>query len=199
MDSDTELINDLFEIGSFKVGDFSLKSGQQSPFYFDLRVLVSFPLVLQRLSRAMNGRARSLSFDRMAAIPYAALPIGTAMSLESGKPLIYPRKEVKSYGTKKPIEGLFTAGETVLVIDDLITTGLSKKEAILPLRDAGLVVKDILVVIDREQGGPAAMKQEGWTVHSLFTVSQILHSLHTSGKISESAFNNTLAYLKENR
>jgi orotate phosphoribosyltransferase len=88
-----------------------------------------------------------LTFDRIAAIPYAALPIGVALSLTIDRPMIYPRKEVKAYGTSRPIEGKFAPGEKVLIVDDLITRGDSKLEAIAPLKEAGLTVEDILVVL----------------------------------------------------
>ena len=93
-----------------------------------------------------------IAFDRLAAIPYAALPIGSAISLQSGWAMVYPRKEVKSYGTKAEIEGLYDAGETVVVIDDLATTGRSKFEAIEKLTAADLNVKDVVVLIDRQSG-----------------------------------------------
>jgi len=82
---------------------------------------------------------KGLQFDRIAGLPYAAIPIATAVSLQGHYPMIYPRKEVKAYGTKADIEGEYHAGETVVVIDDLATTGGSKFEAIEKLTAAGLM------------------------------------------------------------
>src|SRR3990172_5475982 len=100
----------LFHLGAVQFGDFTLKSGSWSPVYLDLRLLVSDPLLLAEAARAYAGLLAGLTFDRIAAIPYAGMPIGTAVALETGRPMIYPRKEVKAYGTGKAIEGRFVAG-----------------------------------------------------------------------------------------
>ena len=143
------------------------KSGKTSPIYIDLRLLASHPGVLARVATAYANLLNSLEFDHIAAIPYAALPIGTAVALQVSQPLIYPRKEVKSYGTARPIEGRFAAGETALLVDDLITRGESKLEALAPLTQAGLLIKDILVLIDRQQGGRAVLEAHGYRLHNL--------------------------------
>jgi len=149
-----EIAAALFDIGCVKFGSFKLKSGLISPIYIDLRLLVTHPRVLRAVGAAMAAMARlhDLQFDRLAALPYAGLPIGVAVSLELERPLIYPRKEAKDYGTAKLIEGAYVAGETALMVDDLITRGTAKIEALKPLLDEGLVVRDILVLVDREQG-----------------------------------------------
>jgi uridine monophosphate synthetase len=113
------LAEGLLEAGCVRFGNFTLKSGLQSPIYIDLRQLASFPMVLAEVASAYATLLQNLTFTRLAALPYAALPIGTAISLQTGYPLIYPRKEAKAYGTKADIEGLYEAGEQVVVIDDL--------------------------------------------------------------------------------
>jgi uridine monophosphate synthetase len=133
----------------------------------------------------MAGLLAALSFDRIASIPYGGLPIGQAVALESGKPLLYPRREAKDYGTKKLIEGTYSAGETVVVLDDLITTGGSKLEAVAPLRDAGLKIRDVVVLVDREQGGKAELAARGLTLHSVLTLSRLLDALVSHGRIDE--------------
>ena len=112
---------------------------------------------MAQVARAMAGILTGLQFDRIAAIPYGGLPIGQAVALVPGRPLLYPRREVKEYGTRKPIEGAYAAGETAVVLDDLITTGASKLEAIEPLASAGLKVRDVVVLVDREQGGAGSL------------------------------------------
>ena len=134
----TGLADGLLAAGCVRFGQFTLKSGMLSPIYLDLRHLVSHPALLAQVAQAFTPILERLVFDRLAAMPYAALPIATAISLQSGWPLIYPRKEAKAYGTRAEIEGEFQPGETVVVIDDLATTGGSKFEAIEKLVKAGL-------------------------------------------------------------
>ncbi|MBS1252449.1 MAG: Orotidine 5'-phosphate decarboxylase [Anaerolineales bacterium] len=182
--SHESLILALYELGAIKFGEFTLKSGLTSPIYIDLRLLVSDPAVMQMATHAYADLLWDLTFDRIAGIPYAALPIATAVGLEVGRPVIYPRKEVKGHGTARAIEGKYEAGETVVVLDDLITTGGSKFEAIAPLEDAGLRVRDVVVLIDREQGGAAELDEAGYRLHSLLPLPSILETLERHGHIS---------------
>jgi uridine monophosphate synthetase len=179
-----QLIRDLARIGAVRFGAFTLKSGQQSPIYIDLRLLASHPDVLRRTATAYAAQLRGLEYDRIAAIPYAALPIGTAVALHMGQPLIYPRKETKEYGTQRAIEGAYAPGERVVVLDDLITTGGSKIEAIEPLRNAGLAVTDVVVLIDRQGGGREELAAHGYRLHSVFTLGRILDVLAAHRTIS---------------
>jgi uridine monophosphate synthetase len=180
-----EIAAALYDIGCVKFGSLKLKSGLMSPIYIDLRLLVTHPRVLRIVGAAMaeTARARDLQFDRLAALPYAGLPIGVAVSLELERPLIYPRKEAKDYGTAKLIEGAYAAGETALMVDDLITRGTAKIEALKPLLDEGLVVRDILVLIDREQGGAEELAARGVALHAVMTLTQALDSLVASGRL----------------
>ncbi len=185
----------LHDLGAVRFGDFTLKSGKKSPLYVDLRLLVSDPRLMRLVAKAMSALLAGLPFDRLAAIPYGGLPIGQAVSLESGKPLIYPRREAKNYGTKKLIEGAWSAGETVVVIDDLVTTGGSKLEAIAPLSEAGLAAKDVVVLIDREQGGRDELASHGLSLRAVLTLSQLLEILVRHGRISESVRSDVRASL----
>jgi uridine monophosphate synthetase len=138
--SQKSLADELLSAGCMKFGEFTLKSGLKSPFYIDLRRIITYPKLLEQIAQAYLPLLSSLQFSRIAGLPYAAIPIATAISLAGNYPMIYPRKEVKSYGTKAELEGDYNTGEIVVIIDDLATTGGSKFVAIEKLRGAGLVV-----------------------------------------------------------
>jgi uridine monophosphate synthetase len=176
---------ELHRIGAVRFGDFVLKDGRHSPFYIDLRVLIGHPAVLRRAAQAMLACAAALRFDCLAGIPYGGLPIAVAMSLESGCPLVYPRKEAKAYGTRRQVEGVFQAGDRALAIDDVITTGGAKLEAIALLREAGLVIEDILVVVDREQADLQALAAGGLRLHSVLKVRSLFDQLHEARAIKD--------------
>ena len=186
----------LYRIGAVRFGEFTLKDGRVSPFYLDLRILVAHPSALARVGRALARRAQGLRCDRIAAIPYAGLPIGVAMSLISGRPLIYARKEAKDYGTKQRIEGEFHPGERVLVVDDVITSGGAKLEAIAPLRAAGLTVEDVLVVVDREDRGAEVLAAAGLRLHSVLKVHALLDHLHAAGAVGDGDWRRSLDFLE---
>ncbi len=196
LDPLASLILGLFDAGCVQFGTFTLKSGLTSPIYIDLRLLASHPSLLREVARAMARLAQELTFDRIAAVPYAGLPIGTALALELNRPLIYPRREVKEHGTRRAIEGAFTPGERALLVDDLITRGDSKLEAATPLQEAGLVVQDVLVLIDREQGGAEDLAQHGMRLHAVLKLSQMLEVLRDAGRISPEKYREVVDYLR---
>jgi uridine monophosphate synthetase len=194
-----QLANALYDRGCVKFGTFTLKSGLTSPIYIDLRLLVTYPKLLRQVARTLSEAARDLSFDRIAAIPYAALPIGVAMALELDRPMIYPRREVKEHGTRRAIEGIFEAGDKALLVDDLITRGGSKLEAIETLQAANLAVEDVLVLIDREQGGGEDLAEQGYRLHAVLTLTQLLNALKASERITGETHTEVLDYLKRTR
>lgn len=196
MVSKSELTLELHRIGVVKFGHFVLASAQTSPVYLDLRILVSHLKVLRIVARAYAILLKDLYFDRIAAIPYTGLSIGVAVALETNRPLIYPRKEAKGHGTQREIEGEFEPGETVVVLDDLITTGGSKLRAIGPLEAVDLKINDIVVLIDREQGGQEELAQRGYQLHSYLTLREMVRTLAGHNCITSEREAEVLRYLE---
>jgi len=192
------LADGLLEAGCVKFGEFTLKSGLKSPIYIDLRQIITCPKLLEQVGSAYLPILEKLEFQRIAGLPYAAIPIATAISLQGNYPMIYPRKEVKDYGTKAEIEGEYHAGETVVVIDDLATTGGSKFEAIEKLTGAGLVVKDVVVLIDRQSGAKESLKQAGFHLHAVLTITQLLDYWEKTGKVGKDKIAATRTFLQKN-
>ena len=179
------LADGLLSAGCIKFGEFTLKSGLKSPIYIDLRQIITYPSLLEQVGAAYLPLLKELKFDRLAGLPYAAIPIATAVSLQGNYPMIYPRKEVKAYGTKAEIEGEYHAGETALVIDDLATTGGSKFEAIEKLTAVGLAVKDVVVLVDRQSGAKESLEQAGYSMHAVLTIRQMLDHWESTGKVEK--------------
>lgn len=191
------LADGLLSAGCIKFGDFTLKSGLKSPIYIDLRQIISHPKLLADVAQAYLPLLSNLRFSRIAGLPYAAIPIATAISLAGNYPMIYPRKEAKTYGTKAEIEGEYHAGETVLVVDDLATTGGSKFEAIEKLTGVGLVINDVVVLVDRQSGAKESLEQAGYSMHAVLTISQLLDYWEENGKVEKDKIEETRKFLKQ--
>jgi uridine monophosphate synthetase len=191
------LADRLLSAGCIKFGEFTLKSGLKSPIYIDLRQVITYPQLLADIAQSYLPILSILQFSRIAGLPYAAIPIATAISLAGNYPMIYPRKEVKTYGTKAEIEGEYHAGETVVVIDDLATTGGSKFEAIEKLTGVGLVVKDVVVLVDRQSGAKESLVQAGYTMHAVLTISQLLEYWEEHGKVEKDKIEETRKFLAQ--
>jgi len=197
-----QLLDQLFEIGAVRFGQFKLKihklqpEAPLCPIYFDLRIIRSFPQVMKLTVEAYHQASQGLSYDLLADIPLASSPIIANLAWILQKPMITPRPEVKKYGTKKSIEGVYTAGQTVLVVDDLVSQGTSKLEVLAKLREAKLKVRDILVLIDREQGGAEVLAKQDCRLHAVFKVRQILDYYLQAGKISTQKHQEVVEYLQ---
>lgn len=185
MESKRTFFLECFKLGIIKFGEFTLKSGIKSPFYVDLRPLASDPKILKNLANYLLDTLPLDNFDLICGVPYAALPMATAMSLESYLPLIIKRKEAKEYGTKKMIEGIYKKGQNCLLVEDVITSGKSLLETIPEIENEGITVSDIVVVLDREQGGREILEQKGYRVHVLFTIAEIVNILKEENEITD--------------
>ncbi|HEV7129473.1 MAG TPA: hypothetical protein VGN32_18710 [Ktedonobacterales bacterium] len=191
----------LLATSAVKFGAFRLKLHEQqpdaplSPIYVNLRVLRSYPDALDATVEALAEliTAHDLRFDRYADVPMAATPIVAVLSHLTRIPMLTPR-EPKTHGLAGSIDGTFTPGETALVIDDLVSHADSKLEAVRVLEANGLRVRDIAVLIDREQGGPAQLAAAGYTLHAATRLSQLLAYFRRTGAIEEAHYAAVTAY-----
>ena len=183
----------LHDIEAIKFGEFTLKSGLKSPFYFDLRDMISYPEILDGVADLLVEKIKHLKFDYITGIPYTALPIATLVADIMNKPLIYARKEEKVYGTKNKIIGKFEKGGKCLVIDDLITTGESIIETAEKFKQEGIETVDFVVIIDRSNNAEEQLNNLGYKLHSLIKLDKILLVLKSSNRIS----NGQVAKIKE--
>ncbi|HIK31581.1 MAG TPA: bifunctional orotidine-5'-phosphate decarboxylase/orotate phosphoribosyltransferase [Oscillatoriales cyanobacterium M59_W2019_021] len=179
-----EIILQLFDIGCILFGEFVQASGEIFPYYIDLRKIISNPQLFHQVLNAYAEILETLTFDRIAGIPYGSLPTATGLSLRLHHPMIFPRKEVKAHGTRRLVEGNFQPGETVAVVDDILISGKSVMEGAEKLKSVGLVVEDIVVFIDHERGVKDRLKANGYRAHSVLTLSEITEILGRSGRIS---------------
>ncbi|WP_128330130.1 orotidine-5'-phosphate decarboxylase [Apibacter sp. HY039] len=179
-----EFLLKAYKLGIIKFGDFTLKSGIHSPFYVDLRPLASSPELLRELSNHLLYLLKDSQYELICGVPYAALPMATAMSLESDVPLIVKRKESKGYGTKKMLEGIFEENQVCVLVEDVITSGKSLVETIEEVEKEALKVKDIVVVLDRQQGGIELLKNRGYNVFHLFSIGEVIDILYKHSLLS---------------
>lgn len=189
----------LHDIEAVKFGSFTLKSGIQSPIYIDLRLLISYPILLKAVSEAIWNVIKHKDFELLCGVPYTALPIATAISVSHNLPMVMRRKEPKEHGTKKSIEGHYHSGQRCVVIEDIITSGSSIIETIEPLKYEGIIVKDVVVLIDREQGGRGNITERNVNLHSILTLSQILDFLGEEGRISAEMQKKVKNFIFENQ
>lgn len=194
-----QLVLELFEIGVLQFGSFTLKSGLQSPFYLDFRRIISYPELQKAISEQLWAIAEPLPFDHLCGVPYAALSLASTMSVMHGKPLIIKRKEAKGHGTKKTVEGIFERRQRCIVVDDVISSGISMIETLEALEKEGLIIEHILAIVDRMQGGAPTLEKHGYRVHSLFTMQEVLDILKAAGKINQAMYDETIAFVLGNQ
>jgi len=184
----------LHEKGAIKFGDFTLTSGKKSSYYVDLRIVPSFPhqfrKMVKRLQSNISEKIGLENFDCLVSVPTSGLVIASALAIETVKPLIYVRNKPKDYGTSKSIEGSFEQGKKALMIDDVATTGGSVVNAIKLLKEAGIVISDAFVIINRMECASEALEAEGVKMHNLTDILEITNSLYDQNLISNDVLEN---------
>ena len=172
-----------------KFGDFTLASGKKSSYYIDLRLVASFPHIFRKmiknLQKLVSEKTGLDNFDSIVSVPTGGLIIGSALAIETVKPLIYVRDKPKDYGTTKSIEGKIFSGMKVVLVDDVITTGNSVINGIKQLKDAGLSISDVYVIINRLEGANNALKLEEVNLYQLTDVLEITTILFQEKLVSK--------------
>jgi len=183
-----DLILQLYDIGCLVFGEYLQASGMTFSYYIDLRKIISNPQVFNKVLSYYGEILKKLSFDRIAGIPYGSLPTATGLSLLLQRPMIFPRKEVKAHGTRRLIEGNFTPGEKVVVVDDVLISGKSAIEGAEKLQSAGLIVEDIVVLIDHEAGVLERLQEKGYQGHAVIKLSDITETLYSAGRLNQEQY-----------
>lgn len=183
-----DLILQLYDLGCIMFGDYVQASGATFPYYVDLRKIISNPQIFEKIIAAYAEILKDLTFDRIAGIPYGALPTATGLALRMNYPMIFPRKEVKAHGTRRVVEGHFAPGETVVVVDDILISGKSVMEGASKLKQTGLKIEDIVVFIDHEKGVKDRLRDNGYRGHSVLTISEIAKTLYECDRIEPEQF-----------
>ena len=172
MTSKDYLINILKENQVFKTGKFTLSSGKESDYYIDMKKAITEPNILKTIAELINQAITNDNIDKIAGPALGAVPIATALSLQSNIPLLMIRKEKKDYGTSKLIEGELNEGDNVIVVEDVTTTGGSLIKAIKAIQKNGGTVKKAFVVVDREEGAVNEFKKENIVFEPLISVNE---------------------------
>jgi len=197
------MANILFKIDALKFGVFKLTSGKASPYYIDLRVIPSFPDAFREICESYGQYISSeigvKSFNRIAAIPMAGIPFASQIAYNLKKPFLYVRKGIRLHGRERRVEGILVSGDRVLLIDDLLTTGLTLKKAANAVRAEGGVVTEAVVFLDREEGGLQLLEQNGIKLHALLKMSEVANILYEIGAIDEESLKTILKQVKKPR
>jgi len=198
-DLEAELCRILMKTGATKFGLFKLSSGKLSPYYIDLRMVPGDPKGLRTVIQIYERMAKSSigvgSLDRIAGVPTAGVPYASILAYQITKPFLYVRGELKPHGGERRVEGQLFPGDRVVLVDDLITTGKNTLQAAEAIRAEGGQVQHVLVLIDRQEGGQAALAQAGLKLCAFTTVSKIASRLRESGVIDDEQYEAILAQI----
>jgi len=179
----------LVKTGALKFGLFTLSGGKLSPYYLDLRILPSFPDAFQKSVELLVENAKKIvGVDKIAGIPTGGLPWASVLAFSLSKPLVYTRKDVKTHGRERKVEGVLSPGDRVLLIDDVITTGKNTTTALQSLRGEGGVVEHALVLLDREEGGKSHLEVSGVELHSVVRISEVAQKLLDMDAITKTQY-----------
>jgi orotate phosphoribosyltransferase len=196
-----QLCHMLYRIGALKFGTFKLTSGKISPYYIDLRIVPSFPDAFHKICdlyvELIKNSVGTEGFKRIAGIPTAGMPFASVVAYSLNKSFLYTRPAQRKHGRERRVEGILVSGDTVLPLDDLITSGKSLRKAVSAIRAEGGVINDAVVLIDREEGGRENLAKDKIKLHYLLKASEAAATLHDVGAITETELKTILKQRKE--
>jgi len=196
-----EMAKILHKIDALKFGLFKLSSGKVTPYYIDLRVVPSFPDAFRQIcdfyAQQITSQVGLENFKRVAGVPLAGIPFASQIAYNLKKPFLYVRKGARLHGRARRVEGILISGDRVLLIDDLVTTGLTLRKAAEAVRAEGGVVTEAVTLLDREEGGKEKLLQSGIKLHSLLRISEVANTLFEIGAIDEESLKTILKQVKK--
>jgi orotate phosphoribosyltransferase len=196
-----EVAKILHKIDALKFGVFKLTSGKSSPYYVDLRIVPSFPDAFRQIcdfyAEYITTQVGLKNFDRIAGVPLAGIPFASQIAYNLEKPFLYVRKGTRHHGRQRRVEGILVSGDRVLLVDDLVTTGSNLKKATEAIRAEGGVVKEVVALLDREEGGKEKLEKCGIKVNTLLKISEVANTLYEIGALDEESLITILKQIKK--
>ena len=198
-----EMASILMKIDALKFGVFKLTSGKASPYYVDLRVVPSFPDAFTRIcdfyAQAITSQIGLKTFDRIAGVPIAGIPFASQIAYNLKKPFLYIRKGLRRHGRQRRVEGILVSGDRVLLVDDLVTTGLTLRKAAESVRAEGGVVEKAVAFMDREEGGREKLANNGIQLTTLLKISEVAKVLYDVGSLDEESFKTIMKQVEKGK
>jgi len=197
----SKIADALYLSGCLRFGSFKIKSGATSPYYIDIARVLAAPKQLNVIAEVAAEKIKEISavdpITKLASIELKGALIAPSIAIKLDLPCVIVRKETKAYGVTGRTAGAdVVAGDNILFFDDVVSEGLSKIEGVKPLHELGATVRHMLVVVNREHGGKENLEKQGYQVHALAKITDVVASLQENKRITKDQADNVLAYVK---